>query len=287
MIDKDWTLALKNAFKELTDADRRVIELIWKYPGVPVFHLPEKLGQRPGGMVWLTIGNRIAKKLLWNRVPKRIRSQNEQLGYPPFYSGVLVYLTTVVDHNGRRFICFDLHDEAVKALQDLSFISRRQGPRSTSYTPVEALGQDVISISKSMPAETKRTLRSIVARRGQIEFRRKLLQAYGGRCAVTGCDEIQVLEAAHIRNFARQGRYDVRNGILLRADWHTLFDLGMWAIHPKSHRIIVSTVLSDTNYTKFGGRQISAPQDPKCAPNELELRNRYRLFKNGQQTTSV
>src|SRR6266446_9383175 len=118
MPDNEWYLALKDAFKELTDSDRRVIELIWKYPGIPVFHLPEKIGREPGGMVWLTIGDRIAKEKLWNRVPRHIRLQNERPGYPPFYSGVLVYLTTVVDRNKRRLVCFDLHDEAVKALQE-------------------------------------------------------------------------------------------------------------------------------------------------------------------------
>jgi len=89
MPDNEWYLTLKAAFKEPTDSDKRVIELIWNYPGIPVFHLPEKLNREPGGMVWLTIGNRIAKKRLWNRVPKRIRSQNERPGYLPFYSGVL------------------------------------------------------------------------------------------------------------------------------------------------------------------------------------------------------
>jgi putative restriction endonuclease len=148
----------------------------------------------------------------------------------------------------------------------LHFISRRRQPRSTNYKPVEDLDERSIFISKSMPAETRRALRSIIVRRGQIEFRRRLLQAYGGRCAVTGCAEVQVLEAAHIRNFSRRGRYEVGNGILLRADWHMLFDLGMWAIHPKTHRIIISADLSDSNYTKFQGRRISLSTRPQvCA----------------------
>lgn len=54
------------------------------------------------------------------RARTRIRSQNEQqIGDLPFYSGVLVKLTTVVDPKQRRLVCFDLHDEAVEALQDL------------------------------------------------------------------------------------------------------------------------------------------------------------------------
>ena len=279
MFDKGWYLALKAAFKGLSDPDRQAIELVWNYPGVPVFHLPARIGRKPGGSVWLAIGDRIAKKRLWRRVPRRIRSQNERPGYLPFYSGVLVKLTTFVDGSNRRLVCFDLHDEAVKALQELHFISRHRQPRSTNYKSVEDLGGGAISISKSLPAETKRALRSIIARRGQIEFRRGLLQAYGGRCAVTGCAEVQVLEAAHIRTFSRRGRYDVRNGIILRSDWHTLFDLGMWAIHPKTHRIIISADLSDASYTKFEGRRISLPTDPKCAPSGLELDRRYRVFK--------
>ena len=89
MFDKGWYLALKEAFKGLADSDRQAIELVWNYPGVPVFHLPARIGRKPGGSVWLAIGDRIAKKRLWSRVPRRIRSQNERPGYLPFYSGVL------------------------------------------------------------------------------------------------------------------------------------------------------------------------------------------------------
>lgn len=35
----------------------------------------------------------------------------------------------------------------------------------------------------------------------QQEFRRRLLDAYGGRCAVTDCDVEAALEAAHLRDF--------------------------------------------------------------------------------------
>src|SRR5882724_26282 len=39
---------------------------------------------------------------------------------------------------------------------------------------------------------------SIIFRRGQPAFRRKLLTAYDGKCAITGCDAEAALEAAHI-----------------------------------------------------------------------------------------
>jgi hypothetical protein len=44
----------------------------------------------------------------------------------------------------------------------------------------------------------KRVLRAIVQRRGQREFRSQLIRAYSERCAVTGDDVLDALEAAHI-----------------------------------------------------------------------------------------
>ena len=38
----------------------------------------------------------------------------------------------------------------------------------------------------------------ILKRLGQPGFRRKLLKIYGNRCAITGCEATEVLEACHI-----------------------------------------------------------------------------------------
>ncbi|WP_336979879.1 HNH endonuclease signature motif containing protein [Altererythrobacter fulvus] len=56
--------------------------------------------------------------------------------------------------------------------------------------------------------------------------------AYEGRCAISGCDVREVLEAAHIMPYLGEETNDVRNGLLLRADLHTLFDLGLLKIGP-------------------------------------------------------
>lgn len=71
----------------------------------------------------------------------------------------------------------------------------------------------------------KRALRAIVLRQGQGTFRRKLLEVYGGTCCITGCAFEQVLEAAHIQPYRGEHTNAVENGLLLRADVHTLFDL--------------------------------------------------------------
>jgi putative restriction endonuclease len=53
-----------------------------------------------------------------------------------------------------------------------------------------------------------------------------VLDAYERSCAVTGEHSLPALEAAHIRSYDKDGPHDVRNGLLLRADLHRLFDKG-------------------------------------------------------------
>lgn len=50
----------------------------------------------------------------------------------------------------------------------------------------------------SVANERERANRAICIRRGQRAFRDDLLRAYEGRCALTGCNVQDVLEAAHI-----------------------------------------------------------------------------------------
>ena len=79
-------------------------------------------------------------------------------------------------------------------------------------------------------------------RLGQGTFRVSVTDAYGRACAVTGEHSLPVLEAAHIRDYARDGPHEVRNGILMRADLHRLFDKGYLTISPE-HRLEVSSRL--------------------------------------------
>lgn len=96
--------------------------------------------------------------------------------------------------------------------------------------------------------ERQRVLAAIVRRRGQPAFRKALLDAYGGRCAMTACDAIDALEAAHIRPYSGQSSNHVSNGLLLRADIHTLFDLYLIGVNPETYEITISPTLRDTSY---------------------------------------
>lgn len=63
-------------------------------------------------------------------------------------------------------------------------------------------------------------------RLGQGAFRVVVTEAYQRRCAITGEKTLPVLQAAHIKPYAKNGPHDIKNGLLLRSDIHTLFDDG-------------------------------------------------------------
>lgn len=76
---------------------------------------------------------------------------------------------------------------------------------------------------------------SLFIRRGQPRFRRLLLDAYLGRCAITGTAIPALLEAAHISRYRGDHTDRVDNGLLLRADIHTLFDLHLLTVLSEPH----------------------------------------------------
>jgi hypothetical protein len=127
--------------------------------------------------------------------------------------------------------------------------------------------------------ERHRQRREIVQRRGQPEFRRKLLVAYGGRCAVTGCDVADALEAAHIMPYKGAKSHHVTNGVLLRADIHTLFDLNLIGIDPHSMKIVLSQQVQQSSYAETDGSCIHEPEAESQRINNQALRARWKLFR--------
>lgn len=117
----------------------------------------------------------------------------------------------------------------------------------------------------------RRILRSIAQRQGQPQFRRRLLAAYGGRCAVTGCDFEDALEAAHIQPYKGPQTHHGQNGILLRADLHTLFDRGLISVDPANWRVVVSPRLQGTHYGQLQGAVFAVPKKVRERPSAEAL----------------
>ncbi len=132
-----------------------------------------------------------------------------------------------------------------------------------------------------------RTMRQIVARRGQGAFRARLLRAYAGRCAVTGCDVPDVLEAAHPRPYRGPESNDVRNGLLLRADIHTLLDLMLVAFDPAARTVVISSQLQGTHYEQLSGLHLVEPRLARQRPSTEILEALWQEFVSQRARTGL
>ena len=100
-------------------------------------------------------------------------------------------------------------------------------------------------------------------RLGQGTFRIAVMDAYSRACAVTGEHSLPALEAAHIQPYAASGPHSTRNGLLLRADFHRLFDQGYLTL-TQDLRLVVSSLLREEyengkTYYPYHGQQIQRP----------------------------
>jgi len=113
-------------------------------------------------------------------------------------------------------------------------------------------------------------------RLGQGIFRVAVMDAYSRACAVTHEHSLPALEASHIQPYAKNGPHEVRNGVLLRADLHRLFDQGYVTITP-DYRVEVSTRLkldydNGHSYYPLHGSRVSLPNAPEDSPKGDYLR---------------
>jgi putative restriction endonuclease len=118
-------------------------------------------------------------------------------------------------------------------------------------------------------------------RLGQASFRVLVTEAYKRRCAITGESTLMALEAAHIVPYSGEGGHDVRNGLLLRADFHRLFDAGLVSVTPDL-RVRVSQRIKEEwfngkVYYRLDNEPLSiVPIHPSMRPDPDRLDWHYR-----------
>ena len=114
-------------------------------------------------------------------------------------------------------------------------------------------------------------------RLGQGAFRVVVTDAYQRRCSITGEKTLPVLEAAHIKPYAAEGPHSVNNGLLLKSDFHTLFDSGYITVD-EDYRIDVSRRLHEDygngrDYYKYHGQKLLVlPEKTIDLPSKEYLR---------------
>ncbi len=114
-------------------------------------------------------------------------------------------------------------------------------------------------------------LREIRQRRGQRKFRDALRARYGDQCVVSQCPIVDILEAAHINPYRNESDNHPENGLLLRSDLHTLFDLFKMGIEPGSLKVhFHQNVLADPTYATLEGVSLKTiDQQPSKVALEL------------------
>lgn len=154
------------------------------------------------------------------------------------------------------------------------------------FTP--ALGA---TTTRSFPVDSddrRYALRLVKQRLHQAQFREAVIDAYAGRCAISGLAEPRLLDAAHIMADPDEelGQPIVPNGLPLSKIHHAAFDANLIGIDSDgiihlSERLIA---MQDGPLLEYGlkamaGRRLIAPDRPDDLPDRARLDLRFRAFK--------
>lgn len=150
--------------------------------------------------------------------------------------------------------------------------------------PVDLMGTDVVGIAAD-PGEKFGAQVTVRPRIGQSSFRLLVTEAYQRRCAITGENTLVALEAAHIVPYSGEGDHNVRNGLLLRADFHRLFDVGLVSITPDLKIRVSPRIREEWSngkvYYRLDNKPLSVvPTHPSMRPDpellDWHFRNRFQ-----------
>jgi putative restriction endonuclease len=217
------------------------------------------------GLMWC-IADRVPVGVLRERAPAGRRSQYDVLG-----------LAMPVRWSDGYFFFESLHPKAVPVIDPVSDVleaTARAEVDLKAAADSRALGDDYDA--------RLRVYRQIVSRRGQAGFRAALLEAYQGQCAVTGCDAAPALEGAHLRPYRGPESNTVTNGLLLRADIHTLFDLRLLASDPVTRNMVVSKLLGGTECEALSTSRLADPAAAWQRPNQEALEIIWQCFREAE-----
>ncbi len=152
-------------------------------------------------------------------------------------------------------------------------------------SPVE-VEPEVIRVLR-VPAGPTESTASVKVRRGQRFFRQAVLNAYNGRCAVTGLAVRDLLIASHIIpwNAAETHRLDPQNGIALNALHDKAFDRGLITFDPDLRLVCAPSLRNQfTNATiahhfkAYEGHPLTIPAEAAGPKPEYLEWHREKVF---------
>lgn len=123
-------------------------------------------------------------------------------------------------------------------------------------------------------------------RLGQGAFRLQVTDAYRRCCAVTREKTLPALEAAHIRPYSKGGEHRPANGILLRRDIHSLYDLGYVSITPDLTFVVSGRIREEFEdgraYYALHGNNVAIPNRAECRADRTALEWHYECVFQGR-----
>lgn len=217
-------------------------------------------------------------------VLKRIGSTNSVYTYSiscikPGEEGY-TYLNEYMDNhslrsNGKHVIC----------THHLDFIKE---PVITNDTEVLISKNFKKWFERNGKSKDNRTIKKSISAAGkffnQSTFRKVVLKAYDGKCAITH-QSIEYkdktnIQSCHIMPRSMKGQFLPSNGIALCRDMHYAFDNGFIAIDD-DYKVIVATEVKDSDlYKKYNGKKLFVPKDSFYKPDKNFLKfHRERIFE--------
>jgi hypothetical protein len=145
-----------------------------------------------------------------------------------------------VEKDDKGQIQWLLRPQVVTAIQRLGL-----------FAVAENLGVDKIDDPGILVTDGKA---SVNVRIGQGIFREKIVKRWKGVCAVTGCDQLDLLIASHIKPWRKctsKEKLDETNGFLLIPNLDAAFDKGYITFDDEGH-LVLSQQLSDKTRKHFG-----------------------------------
>ena len=173
------------------------------------------------------------------------------------------------------------HAKTIESLLLYSFIEGN--PESDSLELSSEAADDSAELDSKI-ATRQLVKQQIRRRRGQRKFRDALRKRYRDTCVVTGCKIVDLLEAAHIRTMSGVDDNNPDNGLLLRADIHTLFDLNLLGIDPMTLKVHLHASIKTSEYAEYDGQHLRDQNgkpliDSRSHPSVDAISQRFETFR--------
>lgn len=165
-------------------------------------------------------------------IQKAARRRNRTSWESSFSSGIILYLNNLLKLSlpMPEYFSGQVYSEQLNILQEIEQFK-------DSYETLQETTRESV----------------IQSRIGQGQFRTSLVEYWRG-CSVTGCQQIELLRASHIKPWrysSNAERLDMYNGLLLLPNLDACFDSGLISFDDEG-RIVISSKLDESTLLQLG-----------------------------------